>query len=79
MVRAANERDYAGARHYHELLLDIHPHLYVDGNPAGVKAAMSIMNLCENELRLPLVPASDATYQKLANELEKVSLANKIS
>ena len=79
MVRAANEGDFAGARHYHELLLDIHPHLYVDGNPAGIKAAMSMMGLCENELRLPLVPVSDATYEKLANELEKVSFGNKIA
>ena len=79
MVRAANEGDYAGARHYHELLLDIHPHLYVDGNPAGIKAAMYLMGLCENELRLPLVPVSDTTFQKLANELEKVSFGNKIT
>ena len=79
MVRAANEGDYASARHFHELLLDIHPHLYVDGNPAGIKAAMHIMNLCENELRLPLVSCSESTYENLAIELEKVSLANKIS
>ena len=79
MVRAANEGDYASARHYHELLLDIHPHLYVDGNPAGIKAAMHMMNLCENELRLPLVPCSNTTYENLASEIEKVSLANKIS
>lgn len=78
-VRAANEGDFVGARHYHELLLDIHPHLYVDGNPAGIKAAMNIMGLCENELRLPLVPASDATYDKIANELDKVSFGNKIA
>lgn len=79
MVRAANEGDYASARHFHELLLDIHPHLYIDGNPAGIKAAMHILNLCENELRLPLVPCSNATYENLASELENVSWANKIT
>lgn len=79
MVRAANEGDYGSARHFHELLLDIHPHLYVDGNPAGIKAAMHIMNLCENELRLPLVSCSNTTYENLASELENVSWANKIT
>ncbi len=79
MVRAANEGDYVGARHYHELLLDIHPHLYVDGNPAGIKAALHRMELCENELRLPLVPVSVDTYKKLTNEIENAKIGNKIS
>jgi len=79
MVRCVEKGDYAFARHYHELLLDIHPHLYSEGNPCGIKAVMHLLGLCENEVRLPLVPVSKSTYQKLKEEVEKVTLANKIA
>jgi 4-hydroxy-tetrahydrodipicolinate synthase len=39
--------------------------LFVDGNPAGVKCALKQLGLCENYLRLPLVPVSDATSKKI--------------
>ena len=38
--------------------------LFVENNPAGVKAAMAELGLIENELRLPLVPLSK-TYHDL--------------
>jgi len=79
MVRCVEKGDYAFARHYHELLLDIHPHLYSEANPCGIKAAMHILGLCKNEVRLPLVSVSKNTYQKLKEEVEKVTLANKIA
>ena len=46
--------------------------LFVDGNPAGVKAMMNSMGLIENELRLPLVPARLITFGEISaivNEL----------
>ena len=77
MVRSANEGQYGFARHFHELLLDIHPHLYSEGNPCGIKAAMHVLGLCENEVRLPLVPVSKKTYQQLEEEIDNVKFANK--
>ena len=79
MVAAANEGDYGVARHFHELLLDIHPHLYLEGNPCGIKAAMHILGICENEVRLPLVPVSKETYQQLEEEIGNVKFSNKIT
>ena len=79
MVRSVNKGEYGFARHYHELLLDIHPHLYSEGNPCGIKAAMHILGLCENEVRLPLEPVSKETYQSLEQEIDKVSFVNKIA
>jgi 4-hydroxy-tetrahydrodipicolinate synthase len=35
--------------------------LFVEGNPAGVKSALSQMGICEDNLRLPLVPVSAQT------------------
>lgn len=40
--------------------------LFVEGNPAGVKCVLSNMNICEQQLRLPLVPVSEATAAKIA-------------
>jgi len=39
--------------------------LFVDGNPAGVKAMLSAMGYCENVLRLPLVPTRITTFEKI--------------
>jgi 4-hydroxy-tetrahydrodipicolinate synthase len=44
--------------------------LFADGNPAGVKCALAKMNLCDNYLRLPLVPVSDATAKNLTQYLK---------
>lgn len=75
MVRAALSGDFETARRIHLDLHDIHPLLYVDGNPAGVKAVMSMMGLCENEVRLPLVPVQEVTYERLKVELDKMYAA----
>lgn len=72
MVRAALGGAYEEAQLLNNEMLDIHPWLYVDGNPAGVKSAMEIMGLCRNDVRLPLVPVRDSTYQNLRKELGKI-------
>ena len=40
--------------------------LFADGNPAGIKALLHQMGMIENELRLPLVPATQRTYDLLS-------------
>jgi 4-hydroxy-tetrahydrodipicolinate synthase len=73
MVRSAMVNDYATARFYNDMLHDVHPLLYAEGNPVGIKAAMSILGLCENELRLPLVPMLGGNYDKLKTEMVKAN------
>ncbi|HMQ46869.1 MAG TPA: 4-hydroxy-tetrahydrodipicolinate synthase [Saprospiraceae bacterium] len=72
MVRAACRGDLVTARGLNDLLLDIHPWLYVDGNPCGIKAAMEILGLCRAEVRIPLTEVSRKTYQALEQELAKI-------
>ncbi|MCB0559296.1 MAG: 4-hydroxy-tetrahydrodipicolinate synthase [Lewinellaceae bacterium] len=72
IVRAARAGDFGKARQLNDQLLDIHPWLYVDGNPSGIKAAMEILGLCRQDLRIPLTPVTEATYQRLKMEIEKV-------
>jgi len=43
--------------------------LFAEGNPVGIKAVLAQKGLIENNLRLPLVPASDSLQQKIANLL----------
>lgn len=72
MVRAAMSGDFQKARMLNDLLLDVHPWLYVDGNPTGVKAALEMIGLCRKEVRLPLVPASKQTMEGLWEEVKKI-------
>ena len=44
--------------------------LFEQGNPPGVKGALAIMGLIENNLRLPLVPATDLLMKKLEKLVE---------
>jgi 4-hydroxy-tetrahydrodipicolinate synthase len=38
--------------------------LFEDGNPSGIKAFLSVKGLCQNNLRLPLVPVNKTVYSK---------------
>ncbi|MEL7120015.1 MAG: 4-hydroxy-tetrahydrodipicolinate synthase [Bacteroidota bacterium] len=72
MVRTALNNDYTRAAALNLELLDIHPLLYVEGNPVGIKGAANLMGLCSKEVRVPLVPLSEEATAKLKRELDKV-------
>lgn len=72
MTRAALNGDYTTAAKLNLDLLDIHPLLYVEGNPTGIKAALEIKGLCTKDVRIPMVPLSPSNYEALATELAKV-------
>ena len=74
MVRAALNYDMKKAADINLELLDIHPLLYVEGNPVGIKAAMEIKGLCRRDVRVPLVPLSDPSFQALKKEMGKVAV-----
>ena len=52
-------------------ILDLIRSIYDEGNPTGIKVLMSALGLCENYLRLPLVPASKDLYDKLNRSFKK--------
>lgn len=72
MVRLALEGEYAAARTIHHRFNDLFGLLFVDGNPAGVKCVLNAMGLCENELRLPLVPTRITTLEKIRTVLNSL-------
>ena len=59
MVHAALDNNFERAAQLHRNLTPIVKLLFAEGNPTGIKALMSQIGLLENNLRLPLVPASD--------------------
>lgn len=71
MVRAAIEDDMAKARKLHYRLMDITDQLFADGNPGGIKYALSLLKICDTNLRLPLVEPNDKVKQKLKNLIKR--------
>jgi len=69
MVRAGLNNEFDQARSYHYNLLPYMKLAFEEGNPTGIKAILNIKELCENNLRLPLVPSSDELYGKLQSLL----------
>jgi 4-hydroxy-tetrahydrodipicolinate synthase len=72
MVNAALDGDFTRAARLNAELLDVHPWLYIEGNPVGVKAGMEILGLCSREVRIPLTALSEGNYRSLKAEMEKV-------
>ncbi len=72
MVNAALASDFPRARKLNFDMLEVHPLLYVEGNPVGIKAAVSMLGLCRNYLRVPLVPLSEPNRERLRKLLSQV-------
>ena len=66
--------DFSGARAIHEKLLKLHDVMFVETNPIPVKAALAMMGKIEEEYRLPLVPLSSASREKLRKILNEQGL-----
>lgn len=70
MIRLEFNGEFEVARIIHHQFTDLYNLLFVDGNPAGVKALLHEMGFIENVLRLPLVPTRLTTLQKIAGILK---------
>jgi len=74
MVRLALEGDYASSRQIHHRFTELIELLFVEGNPAGVKSMLAVMGMVENQLRLPLVPNTIKTYEKIRVVLNELNI-----
>ena len=74
MIRLEFNGEYEAARKIHHKFTELYKLLFVDGNPAGVKALLNDMGLIENVLRLPLVPTNIETKQKMADILKDLRI-----
>jgi len=74
MVRLALHGDYQNALKIHHQFTELFKLLFVDGNPAGVKAMLSAMGMIENRLRLPLVPTRINTFESIRRILSELNI-----
>lgn len=74
MLRLELQGEYESARKIHHRFTDLFSLLFVDGNPAGVKAVLSEMGMIENILRLPLVPTRVTTSKRISDCLKAIRL-----
>ena len=74
MIRLEFKGEYEPARKIHHMFTELYKLLFVDGNPAGVKALLNDMGHIENVLRLPLVPTRIETKDKMARILKELRI-----
>ena len=68
MMKAQNEGRIQEALRLHYAMLRMNQLIFADGNPAGIKCLMSHIGLCDNVLRMPLVPVNEKVEAEITNE-----------
>tara|TARA_Y100000589_G_scaffold76289_2_gene70043 strand:- start:320 stop:1210 length:891 start_codon:yes stop_codon:yes gene_type:complete len=65
MVSSILKGDLDLAKQKHYELFEIIKYLFADGNPGGIKYVLKLINICEDNMRLPLVNINEKTANKL--------------
>lgn len=74
LTRAVAASDLKEAIRLNNSIMPLYHACFVESNPIPAKAALSLMGLCRDEMRLPLLPASEGTRTLLADVLRKLEL-----
>ncbi|OYX24033.1 MAG: 4-hydroxy-tetrahydrodipicolinate synthase, partial [Flavobacteriales bacterium 32-35-8] len=67
MIRLGLEGNAKEAYKLHFKLMDVIGYIFEENNPAGIKAVFEALNLCQDTVRLPLVPASNGLKAKITD------------
>lgn len=70
LVHAVQRGDLNEAKAAHLSLHTMYKLLFEENNPAGIKAALASLGLCQNVLRLPLVPVSKSLYERIDLQMQ---------
>lgn len=73
-VGAIRRGNFATAKFLNDSLAKFFKDCFVESNPIPAKAAMAALGLMENELRLPMVPCSESTYELMINDLKSLGI-----
>ena len=73
MMHAMKEGKTEDALKLHHAMLRMNQLIFADGNPAGIKCLMHQMGLCQNVLRLPLVPVNEKVEAEISEEWKHLS------
>ncbi len=72
MVHLAMQGEIAQARTIHYQLLPLMTAIFKEGNPAGIKAVLRILDLCGEHVRLPLTPVSASLFAELEHDYKEI-------
>jgi 4-hydroxy-tetrahydrodipicolinate synthase len=72
MIRLCLKGDFKAAQPLHLQLLEFTRLIFAEGNPAGVKAALKHLDICGDQVRLPLVSASADLGTAIAAQVLKI-------
>jgi len=70
MIKLGLKGEAKKAYDIHYKLMDVTGYIFEENNPAGIKAVFQALNLCQDTVRLPLVPASDKLKQKIKSFID---------
>ena len=73
-VGAMKAGDWEKAHQMNDTLTPLFANCFVESNPIPAKAALAAMGLINNELRLPLVPSQQATYDLMIETIKPLGL-----
>jgi len=73
LVNNALKSNYKSAREIQYRFIEMIELLFIEGNPSGVKEMLSIMNICQNTVRLPLVPVSRTIHTRIQKAVEELN------
>lgn len=72
MIRLSLKGDYTAALPKHLDLIEFTRMMFAEGNPAGVKAALKHLGVCDDYVRLPLVRVSDGLRKAIITETARI-------
>ncbi len=72
--KSEKENDVKQANKLNEILLPLHTAMFVESNPSPVKYAAKLLNLCDDDVRLPLVKVTDSTKEIVKKALQSTKL-----
>lgn len=71
---ACQQGDYIRAQKIHENLVPLHQALFSEPSPAGIKYAMSLIGLCADDVRLPIIPLQEESKERIKAAMQGAGL-----
>jgi 4-hydroxy-tetrahydrodipicolinate synthase len=71
---ACQQGDYQTAQSIHEKLVPLHQALFSEPSPAGIKYAMSLIGLCTDSVRLPIMPLQFESKERIKSAMQGLGL-----
>ncbi len=72
--KSNNENEIKEAEKINDMLQPLHKALFIESNPSPVKYAAKILNLCDDDVRLPLVKITESTQKEIKKALSYAKL-----